>query len=464
MTLTTLHNKSLDQNSEDKSKSLNRYIKNMRVMNFNTANEYQFRLSQFEKFVSSHYNNSTIDKLIDDIIQSKLDPYEILSDYCIYLQETGLHSSTLKNRVITVKNFLEFNDVDISPRKFKLKVKFPKNIRRIKEALDKNDITNILNSCSDIKLKTYVMLIASTGMRAVEGLSIRIKDIDFDSFPVKVTIRGENTKTKEDRYVFLTSETVEQIKKWIDYKHRERRICYKDQETGKSIEEYRTPQKDVNDFLFSVRQIDENNNDATNSFNRINNLYTTLVIQFEKTLDRNGMGAREEGIKTRRIRRKITLHSLRRWVKTTISDLGYADYSEFFIGHIGSTYWRKKDREKAEIFQKIEPYLTFLNVPQLDRQGADLQTKIEKLEDINQLLRNKYNEKEEQIKKLEESVAFLSDKFNAFLASQPHNRIVHENGQIKGIELEPDSAITMTAEVIPSSSSSSLSIKNQKTH
>ena len=87
----------------------------------------------------------------------------------------------MKNRVITAKNFLEFNDIDINPRKFKLKVKFPKNIRRIKEALDKNDITNILNSCSDIKLKTYVMLLASTGMRAVEGLSIRIKDIDFDS-------------------------------------------------------------------------------------------------------------------------------------------------------------------------------------------------------------------------------------------------------------------------------------------
>ena len=86
--------------------------------------------------------------------------------------------------------------------------------------------------------------------------------------------------------------------------------------------------------------------------------------------------------------------------------------------------------------------------------------------DINQLLRNKQNEREEQIKNLEESVAFLSDKINAFLASQPHNRIVHENGQIKGIELEPEinSAIAMTAEVIPSSSSSSLSIKNQKTH
>ena len=387
-------------------------------MNNSTANEYKFRLTHIEKFVYSHYSNSTIDNLIDDIIGSKLDPYEILGDYCIYLQEMGLYSSTLKNRVTTVKNFLEFNDVEISPRQFKLKVKFPKNIRRIKEALDKNDIINILNSCSDIKLKTYVMLLASTGMRAVEALSIRIRDIDFDSSPAKLTVRGEHTKTKVDRYVFLTRETVEQIKKWIDYKHRERRICYKDKETGKLLEEYRMPHKDINDFLFSVRQNDDN----TNSFTRINNFYTTLVVQFERTLDRNGMGSREEGIKTRRIRRKITLHSCRRWAKSTISDLGYADYSEWFIGHSGSTYWRKKDNEKAEIFKKIEPYLTFLNISQLNRQGADLETKIEQLQDINQLLRNKQNEREEQIKKLEESVAFLSDKFNAFFLSQPENR------------------------------------------
>jgi F0F1-type ATP synthase gamma subunit len=52
-------------------------------------------------------------------------------------------------------------------------------------------------------------------------------------------------------------------------------------------------------------------------------------------------------------------------VKSTISDLGYSDYSEWFIGHSGSTYWRKKDNEKAETFQKIEPYLTFLNIQQL---------------------------------------------------------------------------------------------------
>jgi integrase len=257
------------------------------------------------------------------------------------------------------------------------------------------------------------MLLASTGMRAVEALSIRIRDIDFDSSPAKLTVRGEHTKTKVDRYVFLTRETVEQIKKWIDYKHRERRICYKDKETGKSLEEYRIPNKDINDFLFSVRQNNYDHNTNTNSFNRINNFYTTLVVQFEKTLDRNGMGSREEGIKTRRIRRKITLHSFRRFVKTTISDLGYADYSEWFIGHSGSTYWRKKDNEKAEIFKKIEPYLTFLNIQQLNRQGADLETKIEELQDINQVLREKDKMKEDVIANLSDKLIMLSERLDA---------------------------------------------------
>ena len=92
-----------------------------------------------------------------------------------------------------------------------------------------------------------------------------------------------------------------------------------------------------------------------------------------------GKDSREDGNK----RRQITLHYFRRFVKTTISDLRYADYSEYFIGHAGSAYWRKKDSEKAEIFRKIEPYLTFLNVHQLQRQGADIQTKIEELEELN---------------------------------------------------------------------------------
>jgi len=96
-------------------------------------------------------------------------------------------------------------------------------------------------------------------------------------------------------------------------------------------------------------------------------LYADLAGSFAKTLDRIGKGERKDSNEKRR---QIAFHSFRRFVKTTISDLGYADYSGYFIEHSGSTYWRKKESEKAELFNKIEPYLTFLNIHQLERQGA----------------------------------------------------------------------------------------------
>jgi peptidoglycan hydrolase CwlO-like protein len=53
---------------------------------------------------------------------------------------------------------------------------------------------------------------------------------------------------------------------------------------------------------------------------------------------------------------------------------------------------------------KNQPYLTFLNVPQLERQGTDLQTKIEELQIINQSLREKNDKMKEDV------IANLSDK------------------------------------------------------
>src|SRR6476620_181395 len=120
-----------------------------------------------------------------------------------------------------------------------------------------------------------------------------------------------------------------------------------------------------------------------------------------------GKGAREDGNERRR---QITLHSFRRFVKTTISDLGYFDFSEYFIGHAGSTYWTKKDSDKAEIFRKVESYLTFLNIHQLERQGADIQTKVEELEELNQSLRQRGKIKDDAISQLSDQLMALSDR------------------------------------------------------
>ena len=383
------------------SESLTKFIKSVSIRNKNTAKQYYSRLLFFERFTQEQCKIN-VDNLIQKLKNGDYDPYDILNNFCLFLQNNyNLSSITFRDKIVTVKTFLEYNDIEISPRKFKLKVRFPKTVLRHKEAIDKEDIIKILNGCSDLRLKTYVMLLASTGLRATEALSIRIRDLDIgsnDNYPSKAIIRGQYTKTRVDRYVFLTREVQDQLKIWIDYKYRKRRICYKDKETGKSITEYRTPEKNPTDLIFSLYQV---------AIPRPEILYFNLAPIFSNTLDRIGMGNREDGNETRR---EITLHSFRRFVKTTISDLGYSDYSEWFIGHAGSTYWRKKDNEKLEIFKKIESYLTILNVPQLERQGADLQTKIEELHIINQSLRENDKIKEDALAHLSDQLLVLSER------------------------------------------------------
>ena len=147
------------------------YIHNIEQMSKATAFEYGKRLRSFAIFVREKYGYDSVDTLIGKLAVKKkkdnpsITPYDVLSNYVSYLNKKGTVSSqALKQRVVTVKNFLEFHDIEISPRRLKLKVKLPKIIRKNREALSKEDIVEILNACSDIRLKTYVMLVASTGL------------------------------------------------------------------------------------------------------------------------------------------------------------------------------------------------------------------------------------------------------------------------------------------------------------
>ena len=358
-------------------------------MNKNSAIIYRDHLKPFESFARNNYNID-LDSLVINIREGRYNVYDILSELTSYLQDCNynkpLSSTTLRNRVKIARNFLEFNDVDISHNKFKLKIRLPRAIRKIKEALTKDDIRDIILACSDIRLKTYVMFLASSGMRAVEALSIRLKDINFDSSPARVFIRGEFTKTKQDRYVYLTSEMVQQLKVWLDYRYRYHRSCYIGKEDGSYKSEYVT-----DDLIFAIY------GKPHNADLRI--MYIHIAMSYAKMLDRIGKGDREDNNK----RRKITLHAFRRFVKSTISDLGYGDYSEWFIGHSGSTYYRKTEKEKAEIFKKIEPYLTFLDYTELEARGADVVTKLQEKDKQIEALTKKQEKFEQIIQSLIES-------------------------------------------------------------
>ncbi len=57
-----------------------------------------------------------------------------------------------------------------------------------------------------------------------------------------------------------------------------------------------------------------------------------------------------------------------------------------------------------------EPYLTFLNIPQLERQGTDMKTRVEELEMVNQSLRNRGKLKNDAIAQLSDQLMVISTR------------------------------------------------------
>jgi hypothetical protein len=155
--------------------TVRKFIDSVASANINTAYEYQKRLNYFGHFLKYKYDLS-FDGLVDALNSNQspsINVYYLLSSYVRHLQkkEAVPSASTIKACVTTVKNFLEYWDVEISPRKFKLKVRLPRVVKQSKEALSKEDVVNILNACSSIKLKTYYMFLAAFTVKVMPGSS-----------------------------------------------------------------------------------------------------------------------------------------------------------------------------------------------------------------------------------------------------------------------------------------------------
>ena len=138
-------------------------------------------------------------------------------------------------------------------------------------------------------------------------------------------------------------------------------------------------------------------------------LYVKIVNEFEKLLAIARMDERKEDGLGRR--RKITLHSLRRFVKTVISDQVGQDYSEWFLGHAKSPYYTKKEIDRRQIYAtKCMKYLTFLDYATLEATGKSIEAKLREKDREIYSIREKY---EQDLKAVREE---MENKFQQILA------------------------------------------------
>ena len=362
----------------------------------NSKASYEIGLKHLQRFLgaSSNYRqNHNIETILSALQTGSANVYELLDGFVSYLvslpHEPHIAPTSIFLYVYAVRSYLQYHDVDINPGKFRRRVRLPKVAREDEEPLDASDIRKILLACNNRRLKAYLLLLASGGMRANEGLAIRYRDIDFSVSPTRVHIRKEFTKTKVARDIYITDEATTFLKQWLNWKYREERIL----RTGK-----RTTTTPVPDDLIFSPLIGSNPN----------NIYHKIVVEFGKLLEVVGLDRRKENS----LRRKITLHSFRRFVKSLISDSVNQDYSEWFLGHRKSPYYVKKEYELREIYRsRCMHHLTFLDYATLESNGRTAEGKLQEKEREIEQLRKLDAMSRDAVRQLSDRLMQLEAKF-----------------------------------------------------
>lgn len=104
----------------------------------------------------------------------------------------------------------------------------PNKERKLPKILRKNEVKNILNSCTNIKHKSILMLIYSAGLRRSELLNLHISDIDSE----RMVINIKGAKGMKDRISLLSINLLELLRGYYK-EYKPKKYLFEGQNGGK---------------------------------------------------------------------------------------------------------------------------------------------------------------------------------------------------------------------------------------
>jgi integrase/recombinase XerD len=157
---------------------------NLRRYSNNTKRAY---LSSFKKFID-FYRYKSVSTLTD----------EEVNRYITYLVEEKKVSPAIQKQAINAIKFY-FEKVLKRPVIHDL-YKRPRNEKRLPAILSEEEVSRILVALNNLKHKTILTVIYSSGIRLNEVINLKLTDIDSDRKLIRV-VQG---KGKKDRYTILS--------------------------------------------------------------------------------------------------------------------------------------------------------------------------------------------------------------------------------------------------------------------
>ena len=331
----------------------------------------------FRKFLKENYNCNEI-QLTQRIEKEELDVYKVLNDYVIFLDKKGAKPKTIRLWFTVVKGYFTHLQVEVFSEKCKQRVKLPKVRRVKKEALTKEILIKLLRNL-DAKLETAVLVATSSGMRIGEIACLTLNDIEFNQDPVKINIRAETSKSREDRETFLTNEASEALKDYL-----RRYFGWKEDSTNSHLQDLRifgrTSKIKMGNVKGRLPKLEEQ---------------LTNAILLQLTLHRRIAKVPELNRLARNGRKVIHFHAFREYFYTTVSNVSGSNFAHALMGHHEylDTYYALSEKQKINLYQKAIPYLTISDYSKIERDLEKIQNDqsdiLEKYAQFERYLRQK---------------------------------------------------------------------------
>lgn len=349
------------------------------------------RKNGFRIFLKEKYNCDEI-QLTARIQNQELDVYNILNEYVVFLDKNASKPKTIKQWFTVVKGYLRHLQVEVFSEKCKQRVKLPKVMRVKKEALTKEILVKLLRNLES-KLLTAVLVAISSGMRVGEISALTLADIEFNRDPVKINIRAETSKSREDRETYLTNEASEALKDYL-----KRYFGWREDSTNEQLHGLRifgrTSKIKRDDVKGRLPKLEEQ-------------LSGAMILQ--KTLARRIINIPELNHLARNGRRVIHFHAFREYFYTIVSNVSGSNFAHALMGHHDylDTYYTLSEKQQVKLYQKVMPYLTISDYTKIEQDLEKIQNNqtdiLEKYAEFERYLRAKDPSFLEYMKRNEEN-------------------------------------------------------------
>jgi integrase len=303
----------------------------------------------------------TYEKLIDKYLKEKRNYAEDMANFVVSLRSRPPLSA--RHTFTFAKEFFSYYNKELPKKDLKfIRNKLPKgNTRTIDKDMDTDTIRTILQHI-DTKGRALILVLASSGMRINEALSVSLDDVDFTSKPVCITVRGETAKNGDNRITFISAEAAQAVNEWLKIRGDYIKAAA-NKNNGLVMSGRGKPKTDEDDgrlFPFS----DQN-----------------ASILWNNALTKAGLFSRDKSTH----RKQLHYHQLRKFFISQLSLIVSKEIGETLAGHEGyltGAYRRYTKKQLAEEYLKGQHLLTIQAPKELQEMESEFKAKIQTHEGI----------------------------------------------------------------------------------